>query len=56
MPNINMSAKEKKVVQAKIDLHAEKGFRTMVCAYKVMSKNEYQEFKQIMNNLMHIET
>jgi phospholipid-translocating ATPase len=48
--------KEKTDIIAAIDSYARKGNRTMVFCRKVMSRNEYMEFKQAMDDMHYITT
>jgi magnesium-transporting ATPase (P-type) len=54
MPSLKMNKRDKDEVQQKIDEHALEGFRTMVCAYRVLDRSEYLEFKKTMEELMFV--
>ena len=56
MPSLRMNRRDKDEIQKKIDDHALEGFRTMVCAYKVLNRSEYVEFKNTMDDLMNVQS
>jgi len=56
MPGLRCSSKDRAEIQDKIDEHASNGFRTMVCAYRIMDRKEYVEFKRTIETLVNITT